>query len=124
MEDSSSTGVDGTPDELALDSGAAYVFGAPGFSIGGFVSGLAGSGLVLLNNAADNLPIDTNGDFTFASLLTDGNSYSVSVLSQPSDPNQSCSVINGAGLMGGADVSDVSVVCIDEQVFDNGFEVD
>ena len=36
------------------------------FTIGGTVSGLAGSGLMLRNNGGDDLAISGNGGFTFA----------------------------------------------------------
>ena len=37
-----------------------------GYTIGGTVSGLKGSGLVLSNNGADPLQVRTDGPFTFA----------------------------------------------------------
>ena len=53
------------------------------FTIGGSVSGLAGAGLVLLNNGVDNLAIGANGVFTFPATLPDGSSYAVTVLTPP-----------------------------------------
>jgi len=41
------------------------------FSVGGNVSGLAGSGLALQNSGFDTLPIAANGSFTFATELND-----------------------------------------------------
>jgi hypothetical protein len=82
------------------------------FTVGGTVSGLVGSGLVLQNNGGDDLPIATNGEFTFATALADGSSYNVSVLSQPGDPRQTCSINNGSSTLAGADVRDVSVNCL------------
>lgn len=82
------------------------------FTIGGTVSGLVGSGLVLQNNGGDDLAIAANGAFTFATALPDGSSYAVSVLSQPGDPGQSCTVGNGSGSLAGANVTDVSVNCV------------
>ncbi|HZJ55839.1 MAG TPA: hypothetical protein VFD38_16980 [Myxococcaceae bacterium] len=81
----------------------------PRYSVGGTVSGLAGTGLVLRNNGVDNLSISANGPFTFATTLTSGSSYSVTVFSQPS--GQSCTVSNGAGTIGNADVTSVTVSC-------------
>jgi hypothetical protein len=37
----------------------------PTFTIGGTVSGLAGTGLVLENNSGDDLSVGANGTFTF-----------------------------------------------------------
>ncbi len=82
------------------------------FSVGGTVSGLSGSGLVLQNNSGDDLSIASDGSFTFATPLIDGGSYSVSVSSQPGSPDGHCNVINGNGSLSGAAVTDVEVRCI------------
>ena len=65
-------------------------------TIGGYVSGL-GSGLsvVLQNNNADALTLTANGTFTFATSLSSGSTYSVTVLTQP--VGQTCAVTNGSG---------------------------
>lgn len=83
------------------------------FSIGGTVSGMTGSGLVLQNNGADNLAIASNGSFTFATSLPTGTPYGVSVAMQPSSPLQVCTVVNGVGVVNGADVATVVVNCVD-----------
>lgn len=92
------------------------------FSIGGGVSGLTGSGLVLQNNAGDNLAIFGNGSFTFATELVDGSDYAVTVLIQPSNPSQTCSVTNGSGTLAGADVTNIVVTCHSEIIFNDSFE--
>lgn len=76
-------------------------------SVGGTVSGLAGT-LVLQNNHADNLTVSASGAFTFATKLAYDSIYSVTVLTQPA--GQTCSVSTGAGTVE-SDVSNVSVVC-------------
>lgn len=81
------------------------------FTIGGTVTGLAGSGLVLQNNAGNNLAIAANGAFTFTGSVPTGTAYSVSVLTQPSTPTQECVVSNAAGAVGGDDVSNIAVSC-------------
>src|SRR5579859_6529889 len=81
------------------------------YSVGGTVSGLSGSGLVLENNGADNLVIHADGSFTFPSTLITGNKYSVSVWSQPTAPNQTCTVSQGSGTVAGAEVNNVAVDC-------------
>ncbi len=82
------------------------------FSVGGTVSGLIGSGLVLRNNAGDDLSIANDGSFTFATQLSDGSRYSVSVATQPSSPDGHCNVIHGDGTLSGAAVVDVEVRCV------------
>jgi len=84
------------------------------FSVSGSLTGLgAGASLTLQNNGADDLTLMANGDFDFATALTDGSPYSVTVLTQP-DPaaNLQCSVSNASGVLSGANVSDVSVTCV------------
>ncbi len=82
------------------------------YTIGGNVSGLAGSGLVLQNNGADDLSIAADGGFTFATPQADGSTYSVTLLSQPTGLNQTCTVTGSAGTLAGADVGNVSVSCV------------
>ena len=82
------------------------------FEVGGTVTGLSGSGLVLQNNGGDDLPIAADGAFTFATPVNDGEDYAVTVLSQPENPSQTCSVTNGTGTISGADVNDVEVDCV------------
>ncbi len=65
------------------------------YSIGGMVSGLTGTGLVLTNNGVDNLAIVANGPFTFAGQLPASAAYNVVVASQPA--GQTCSVAGGGG---------------------------
>ena len=81
------------------------------FSVGGAVSGLIGRGLVLQNNGGDPLEVDANGAFTFARKLASGASYDVTVRTEPSDPSQACTVANGSGVIGAANVTNVSVSC-------------
>lgn len=80
---------------------------AQSFTVGGSVSGLTGTGLVLQNNGADDLAIGGNIAFTFATPVT---AYSVTVLNQPNNPPQSCGVQNGVGVAS-ANVSAVVVSC-------------
>jgi hypothetical protein len=81
-------------------------------SIGGSVTGLAksGSGLVLQDNGGDNLTVKANGNFTFPTLVPAGGAYKVTVLTQPSGPNQVCTVSNGTGTAN-ANVVNVQVIC-------------
>lgn len=78
------------------------------YSVGGTVSGLAGT-VGLQNNGADTLAVTANGSFTFSTPIEDGGAYSVTVSAQPA--GQTCSVTNGAGTVSGADVATVGVTC-------------
>jgi len=89
------------------------------------VSGLAGTGLELQINAGEILGIGADGVFTFATPLVDDSAYAVTVLTQPSDPTQSCGVTDGNGTLNGADITDVVVTCVtpgEEIIFADGFE--
>jgi trimeric autotransporter adhesin len=81
------------------------------FSVGGTVSGLSGSGLVLRNNGGDDLPIASNGSFTFATELASGSAFAVAVATQPSRPSQTCTVADASGTVAGSDVRTVKVSC-------------
>jgi hypothetical protein len=81
------------------------------FSIGGTVSGLAGSGLVLQNNGSDDLVIGADGSFTFGTELTNDSGYATTVKTQPTSPNQFCGVTSGSGVVSGADITNVDVTC-------------
>jgi hypothetical protein len=81
------------------------------YSVGGAVTGLAGTGLILENNAADELAISANGAFTFASPVASGANYSVVVKAQPANPAQTCSVNGGTGAVTTANIGSVVVTC-------------
>ena len=80
------------------------------YTVGGTVSGLTGIGFVLQNNGGDNLAISANAPFTFATSVTSGGTYRVTVLTQPL--GQSCMVANGSGSIANANVTNVTVTCI------------
>jgi hypothetical protein len=72
------------------------------------VSGLSGS-VVLQDNGGDNLSVSASGSFTFATALASGASYAVTVATNP--PGQACTVSNGSGTIGSANVTNVAVFC-------------
>jgi hypothetical protein len=79
------------------------------FSIGGLVTGLTGTGLVLTNNGADNLAVNANGPFMFAREVPASSSYNVVVTTQPT--GQTCSVAGGSGALTNANYDGVTVTC-------------
>ena len=87
-------------------------------TIGGTVTGLTGSGLVLQNNGTDDLPITVDGPFTFVTPLLPGGLYSVTVFSNPNNPSQTCSVTNGNGTVPTEAVTNVTVTCGEPPVSD------
>ena len=83
----------------------------PTYRVGGTVTGLSGTGLVLRNNLGADLAVSASGAFTFPGGLANGAAYSVSVATQPSSPSQDCAVSNGSGTVSGANVTTVSIAC-------------
>ncbi|MCK7595529.1 fibronectin type III domain-containing protein [Pseudomarimonas salicorniae] len=83
------------------------------YTIGGSVSGLSGSGLILRNNDGDDLAIAGNGSFTFALPVVDGGTYAVSVWVQPSSPSQTCVAAQTSTSVSGGPVTSVTVNCSD-----------
>lgn len=82
-------------------------------TVGGTVSGLPGSGLVLQLNGADDLAVSANGKFKFPKELIKGSAYTVTVKSSPSSPvKQTCTVSQGSGKISAAAVNNVSVTCV------------
>ena len=82
------------------------------FTVGGTVTGLASSGLVLLNNGGDALSIGADGSFSFATSVANSGAYSITIGTQPNiGPLQVCSITNGSGTVSGAAVTNVAVNC-------------
>lgn len=79
------------------------------FTIGGSVSGLTASGLVLLNNGGNALSVPANTTtFTFSTSVASGTAYAITIQTQPT--GEHCTVVNGSG-MASADVASVGVSC-------------
>ena len=84
----------------------------PAFHVGGTVTGLHGSGL-LLREVVTGSTVSSlaDGAFVFSSTVLDGASYDVRVQNQPNNPAQSCTVSNGTGKIAGGDVTNIAVTC-------------
>jgi 6-phosphogluconolactonase len=94
-----------------LLSGCPVAGGGAKFTVGGTLTGLNGSGLVLEINGGDSLAFTVNGGFNFGNRLANNAAYSVTVQTQPSNPAQTCTVRNGSGTVGNASVTNVLVSC-------------
>jgi len=80
------------------------------YTIGGSVIGLTSGSVVLQNIGVNDLTINADGGFTFSNAVTDGNSYAVSVKTQP--VGHDCQVTGGgAGRVTGNNIVDVAVTC-------------
>ena len=76
--------------------------------MGGTLSGLSGT-VVLEDNGTDDLSLTAGGSFTFATPLASGAAYNVTVKTSPA--SQNCTVSNGTGTVGAANVTNVAVSC-------------
>jgi hypothetical protein len=79
------------------------------YSIGGSISGLTASGLVLANGVGTVSPSSGANSFIFSSRRASGASYAVTVQSNPT--GQVCTVSNGSGSVGSQSISSVSISC-------------
>jgi 6-phosphogluconolactonase len=89
--------------------------GAGPHTIGGTVTGLAGSRLVLQTNgltSGTTIGPAANGSYPnlFGEFFT-GATYNITVATQPTTPSQTCIVQNGSGIISGSDIDNVQVVC-------------
>jgi hypothetical protein len=73
----------------------------------GTVSGLAGN--LVLVNGADRVAVAAGATSFAMAKINEVAPYGVSILTQPD--NQTCTVANGSGVMGQADVTNVAVSC-------------
>ncbi len=86
------------------------------YTIGGNVSGLVGTGLILENSSDQEqltiLPANGNQVFTFKNLVPTGTAYTVTVAAQPTNPVQTCVVTpSTASGTATANVVSVTVTC-------------
>jgi hypothetical protein len=90
------------------------------YTLGGTVSGLKNAGLTLVNGATrKDIPagatsfnmnlLNADGSYSVGK-VADGAPYGITILTQPA--GQNCSIANGVGKMGSADINNVQVTCI------------
>lgn len=78
-------------------------------SVGGIITGLIASGLVLANGIDTVSPAVGASTFVFSTKVAVGASYAVTANTQPT--GHQCHVTNGTGVMASADVTNVLVSC-------------
>ena len=108
---SSSGGSSGSSSSSASSTSGTVVT----YAVSGKVTGLRGTGLVLVNNNTDELALSAadGGDvsFTFPGKLASQAPYAVTVKTSPASPPQTCEVTNGSGVIGSNEVVNVAVAC-------------
>jgi uncharacterized delta-60 repeat protein len=88
------------------------VFSETIYSVGGTVTGLEGTGLVLEEVRTGSRLTPSNGAFAFGYEFSDAESYDVRIITQPTNPSQACSLTDGSGVIAAADVTNVVVSCV------------
>jgi hypothetical protein len=81
------------------------------YTLDGTASGLSGSGLKLGDGSYGTVTIAANGTFSFGGGYYPGETYDVTVITQPTNPSQTCVVSNAVGTIGNTDVSNIAVSC-------------
>jgi|GEM_PF-2175948 len=85
-----------------------------GYTVGGTITGLAsGSSVTLETAGASPVVRSANGSFTFAQRYGSGSPYHVRVTDHTRQNLQDCTVDNGTGSVGTANVTNVEVKCQD-----------
>jgi hypothetical protein len=85
-----------------------------GYTVGGTVTGLNGTNLVLrntINGGTNSDFVISGGTFTFPELLVGTDTYSVQILNHPESPYQTCGISNSGGAIAAANVTNVVVSC-------------
>ncbi len=91
--------------------------------VGGQLTGLlAGNEITIVNNS-DQLNLTADGAFVFPQSLNVGDMYTVSIMTQPNNPIQPCTVTNEAGTITNQDITNILVSCEvgTDLIFRNGF---
>jgi hypothetical protein len=64
----------------------------------------------VLGNAGQAITVLNDGSFELPAVVS-GSSYAVTLVAQPTWPSQTCTVVDGTGVMAGAAVTTVAVTC-------------
>lgn len=81
------------------------------YVVGGNLSGLVGTGLVLRNNGTDGVTPTGEGSFAFPTPVQSGGAFAVTIETQPTSPNQTCTLKNATGTVANGNVETVTVEC-------------
>src|SRR3984957_3983906 len=108
-------GAAGTTPAVAILTIVVRPVAASTFTVGGTVTGFtSGTSITLLDNGGDALTLTNTSNassenFVFATRLAGGAAYSVTVQTPPE--GETCSVSNGSGTIGSANVTNVKISC-------------
>lgn len=101
--DDDNDGVEDSLDAFPFDPDRTHAY-----SVGGSITGLD-SAITLSLNSTESLSIDVDGGFQFTTVMQDGDQYSVSISTMPTD--QICLIGNPIGTIDAANVTGIAVTC-------------
>ena len=105
------TVIDGKGDKITENVTIVEVRCIDVFAVGGIVEGLGTTEQVtLVNRGVDEITLGTNGAFKFPTLAAKGESYLISVKTQPK--SQTCFVLNSAGTNVSQATTNVTTKCV------------
>ena len=79
------------------------------YTIGGSISGLSASGLILASGTNTVSPSSTANSFTFSSKKATNGIYAVTVQANPT--GQTCTISNGSGTVASQSITNIAVTC-------------
>lgn len=86
------------------------------YTVGGIVSGLTSGDTLVLQHDAPSAQqptaqrnVTANGGFTFGNVLDNGNSYTVSIVTQPT--GKTCTISNPSGTVNAANIRNIQISC-------------
>jgi len=88
---------------------------SPSYSIIGNISGMNDIRSIELALGSEILLISQNGSFSFTQRLKKGTEYEIEIERKPA--RQDCQINNASGVIGDMNVSDIEVVCLDDESF-------
>lgn len=93
--------------------GIAIICTAKEFTVGGTITNLLGTGLVIQDQTSGTSvdPKAGAGSYTLSSDYQTGQNYSIVVSQQPTNPTQTCSVNSASGQVSTSNVSNINVTC-------------
>jgi hypothetical protein len=91
--------------------------------VAGQLTGLLKGSEITVQNNGDQLTLTANGAFAFPQSLNVGDKYTVSILIEPNNPIQPCTVTNETGTIYDQDITNVLVSCElgDDLIFRDSF---
>lgn len=81
------------------------------YVVGGTVSGVSGSGVLLQLNGGNDVRVSNAGTFAFPAPLASQTLYTATVKANPTGPTQTCTVANGVGMVADRAAQDIVVTC-------------